>query len=69
MDTKIMDMLSLPKTTNIKNPETGEMSKNIDMWIYWSLQEGTLGIDPNLQLTNDGKMPPVIHVDTDAPLL
>ena len=64
----IWDMLSLPKTINIKNPETGEMSKNIDMWIYWSLQEGTLGIDPNLQLTNDGKMPPVIHVDTDAPL-
>ena len=65
---KLWDMLSLPKTINIKNPETGEMSKNIDMWIYWSLQEGTLGIDPNLQLTNDGKMPPVIHVDTDAPL-
>jgi len=64
----IWDMLSLPKTINIKNPETGEMTNDIDMWIYWSLQEGTLGIDPNLQLTNDGKMPPVIHVDTDAPL-
>jgi len=64
----LWDMLSLPKTINIKNLETGEMSKDIDMWIYWSLQEGTLGIDPNLQLTNDGKMPPVIHVDTDAPL-
>ena len=64
----LWDMLSLPKTINIKNPETGEMTNDIDMWIYWSLQEGTLGIDPNLQLTNDGKMPPVIHVDTDAPL-
>ena len=27
-----------------------------------------MGVDPNLQKTNDGKMPPVIHVDTDAPL-
>ena len=44
------------------------MSDDVDMWIYWSLQEGTLGVDPNLQQTNDGKMPPVIHVDTDAPL-
>ena len=34
----------------------------------WCLQEGTLGVDPKLQRTNDGKMPPVIHVDTDAPL-
>lgn len=65
---KIWDMLSLPKTLNIKNPVTGEMSNNVDMWIYWSLQEGTLGVDPALQKTNDGHMPPVIHVDTDAPL-
>ena len=66
---KIWDMLSLPKTISIKNPTTGEVTNNIDMWIYWSLQEGTLGVDPKLQITNDGKMPPVIHVDTDAPLL
>jgi glycine/D-amino acid oxidase-like deaminating enzyme len=38
------------------------------MWTYWCLEEGTLGVDPDLQKTNDGKMPPVIHVDTDAPL-
>lgn len=65
---KIWDMLSLPKTISIKNPERGEITNDIDMWIYWSLQEGTLGVDPKLQITNDGKMPPVIHVDTDAPL-
>ncbi len=40
----------------------------VPMWAYWSLQEGTLGVDPDLQKTNDGAMPPVIHVDTDAPL-
>ena len=39
------------------------------MWTYWSLQEGTLGVNPDFQQTADGKPPPVIHVDTDAPLL
>lgn len=61
-------MLELPDSISIKNPETGLVSTDIPMWVYWSLQEGTLGVDPNLQKTNDGKMPPVIHVDTDAPL-
>ncbi len=63
------DMLNMPKTIRIKNPESGEMVDNIPMWIYWSLQEGTLGVDPKLQVTNAGKMPPVIHVDIDAPLI
>jgi glycine/D-amino acid oxidase-like deaminating enzyme len=62
------DMLEMPKTISIKNPETGEMTTDVPMWVYWSLQEGTLGVDPKLQVTNDGKLPPVIHVDTDAPL-
>ncbi len=62
------DMLEMPSTISIKNPNSGELTTDIPMWIYWSLQEGTLGLDPKLQITNDGKMPPVIHVDTDAPL-
>lgn len=63
------DMLELPQKISIKNPKTGVVTDNLPMWTYWSLQEGTLGVDPDLQKTNDGKMPPVIHVDTDAPLL
>ncbi|MFK8019336.1 MAG: NAD(P)/FAD-dependent oxidoreductase [Pseudomonadales bacterium] len=62
------EMLDLPKTISIKNPDTGELTDDVPMWIYWSLQEGTLGVDPKLQKTNDGKMPPVLHIDTDAPL-
>ncbi len=62
------NMLDMPKTISILNPESGKMSNDIPMWVYWSLQEGTLGVDPNLQVSNDGKMPPVIHVDSDAPL-
>ncbi|KRO91395.1 MAG: FAD-binding oxidoreductase [Proteobacteria bacterium] len=65
---QMWDMLEMPSTISIKNLDTGIISQDIPMWVYWSLQEGTLGIDPNLQQTNEGKMPPVIHVDTDAPL-
>ena len=65
---QMWDMLEMPDTISIKNPDTGMISQDIPMWVYWSLQEGTLGVDPNLQQTNDGKMPPVIHVDTDEPL-
>jgi len=38
------------------------------MWTYWVLQEGTLKLPPDFFLTDSGEMPPVLHVDTDAPL-
>jgi methylglutamate dehydrogenase subunit A len=63
----IWEMLELPKTIHIKGPD-GTLHKDVPMWMYWSLQEGTLGVDPELQKTNDGQFPPVIHVDSDAPL-
>ncbi len=63
----VWNMLELPKTVSIKGSD-GTLHDNIPMWRYWALEEGTLGVDPDLQKTNDGKMPPVIHVDTDAPL-
>ena len=61
-------MLGLQDTVDIRNPLDNSIAKDVPMWIYWSLQEGTLGVDPKLQVTNDGKLPPVVHVDTDAPL-
>jgi glycine/D-amino acid oxidase-like deaminating enzyme len=39
-----------------------------DMWTYWSLQEGTLGVEPSFLTDNRGNPPPVVHIDTDAPL-
>ena len=63
----IWDMLELPKKISIKD-EKGNTHKDYPMWIYWFLQEGVLGVDPNLLKDNDGKMPPVIHVDSDAHL-
>jgi glycine/D-amino acid oxidase-like deaminating enzyme len=64
---EIWNMLELPKTVTIKGHD-GAVHTDIPTWRYWCLEEGTLGVDPNLQKTNDGSMPPVIHVDTDAPL-
>ena len=64
---QIWSMLDLPKTISIRGAD-GQMHDDVPMWVYWSLQEGTLGVDPDFQKTEDGKMPPVIHVDTDAPL-
>ena len=55
----IWDMLELPKKISIKD-EKGLIHKDYPMWIYWFLQEGVLGVDPNLLKDNAGKMPPVI---------
>jgi len=64
---QIWDMLGLPEAITVKGRD-GKLHENVPMWTFWSLQEGTLGVDPKLQRTNDGRMPPVIHVDTDATL-
>ena len=60
------NMLELPKTTDIKGKD-GKMHE-VEMWKYWFLQEGVLGVDKDYLKTNEGKIPPVTHVDTDAPL-
>jgi glycine/D-amino acid oxidase-like deaminating enzyme len=64
---QIWDMLALPDAVSIKGRD-GKLHDRVQMWTFWSLQEGTLGVDPDYQQTNDGKAPPVIHVDTDAAL-
>ena len=63
----IWNMLALPKQIAVKGRD-GATHEGVRMWHYMALQEGTLGVDPDFQKTNDGAMPPVIHVDTDAPL-
>ena len=63
----LWESLGLPKDISLKLQDG--TTKTVPMWVYWSLQEGTLGVDPNLQKTNDGRMPPVIHLDSDAILL
>ena len=63
----VWDMLELPREVSILDGD-GTVHDGIPTWRYWCLEEGVLGVDPDLQKTNDGGEPPVIHVDTDAPL-
>ncbi|QIE57380.1 FAD-binding oxidoreductase [Pikeienuella piscinae] len=60
-------MLGLPKQIDIRQPD-GEVVRGVDMWRYWQLEEGVLKVAPEVLSDNDGNVPPVIHVDTDAPL-
>lgn len=64
----IWNMLELPKHISVKGAD-GTTHENVNMWTYWQLEEGVLNVDPGSFMTNDGKHPPVMHVDTDAPLL
>ncbi len=61
------DMLELPKKISIRG-KGGLVHDGLDMWTYWQLEEGVLNVDPDMFKTNDGKQPPVMHVDTDATL-
>jgi len=60
-------MLDFPDTINVKGTD-GKVHPDVKMWTYWSLQEGTLGVQPSYGMDNKDRMPPVIHVDSDAPL-
>ncbi len=61
------DMLDMPKQITLKDLK-GDTHDGVDMWRFWQLEEGVLQVDPEMMMNNDGKMPPVIHVDTDATL-
>ena len=64
---RIWKMLDLPKAIAVKGRD-GKLHNDVPMWKFWCLEEGTLGVDPNMHRLNDGGFPPVLHVDTDAPL-
>jgi methylglutamate dehydrogenase subunit A len=60
-------MLGLPMTIDIRTP-SGDVARDQPMWTYWNLQEGEIAVDPQTFAAADGSAPPVIHLDTDAPL-
>lgn len=60
-------MLGMPSKITVKGLD-GQVHDDVDMWRFWQLEEGVLQVQPEMLQTNDGKVPPVIHVDTDAPL-
>ncbi len=61
-------MLDLPDTIDVRTT-SGAVVHDRPMWTYWNLQEGEVSIDPLVFATADGGPPPVIHLDTDAPLV
>jgi glycine/D-amino acid oxidase-like deaminating enzyme len=60
-------MLGLPDRIDVHTP-SGEVVRDRPMWTYWNLQEGEIEVDPLTFDTADGGAPPVVHLDTDAPL-
>jgi methylglutamate dehydrogenase subunit A len=60
-------MLGLPDHIDVAGPG-GTVHPGQRMWTYWALQEGTLEVDPGAFTTAAGGFPPVVHVDSDAPL-
>jgi glycine/D-amino acid oxidase-like deaminating enzyme len=59
--TRLWELLGLPARLEVAGAER-------EMWTYWYLQEGEIDVDPALFATNDGALPPVVHVDSHAPL-
>ena len=64
---QLWQMLEMPSHIDVHAP-TGDVAREVPMWTYWNLQEGEIAVDPKSFALPDGSMPPVIHLDTDAPL-
>jgi glycine/D-amino acid oxidase-like deaminating enzyme len=60
-------MLDLPDVISVTGRD-GRVHDRQPMWTYWALQEGTLAVDPSEFTDNAGSFPPVMHVDSSAPL-
>ncbi len=63
----LWEMLDLPATLDVHSPD-GKVARDQKMWTFWYLQEGEIAVDPLMFATADGGAPPVLHVDSDAPL-
>jgi glycine/D-amino acid oxidase-like deaminating enzyme len=59
--TRLWKLLELPSRLEVAGEER-------EMWTYWYLQEGEIDVDPAGFVTDAGALPPVIHVDSHAPL-
>jgi glycine/D-amino acid oxidase-like deaminating enzyme len=58
---RLWELLGLPRRLEVAGEER-------EMWTYWYLQEGEVDVDPGLFVTADGSVPPILHVDSHAPL-
>jgi glycine/D-amino acid oxidase-like deaminating enzyme len=63
----VWDLLGLPARLDVRQPD-GRVMANQPMWTYWYLQEGEVAVDPASFVTADGRLSPVLHIDSDQPL-
>jgi glycine/D-amino acid oxidase-like deaminating enzyme len=61
-------MLDLPAMIDIHTPD-GDVMADRPMWTFWRLAEGEIRVDPREYVTADGHTPPVVHIDSDEPLI
>jgi methylglutamate dehydrogenase subunit A len=61
-------MLDLPLKIDVLGRD-GQVHEDRDMWTFWRLAEGEVRVNPEEYVTADGKVPPVIHVDSTEPLV
>jgi methylglutamate dehydrogenase subunit A len=64
----LWEMLGLPDHLDVRRPD-GSVDEGVPMWTYWYLQEGEVRMPPSTLDTDAGEAPPVLHVDSDLPLL
>ena len=64
---RLWQMLDLPGRLDV-HTQDGDVARDQEMWTYWYLQEGEVAVDPALFATAAGELPPVLHVDSAAPL-
>jgi methylglutamate dehydrogenase subunit A len=64
---RLWAMLGLPDHLDVRHPD-GTVTGDQEMWTYWYLQEGEVDVDPRVFVTDDGALPPVLHVDSEEPL-
>ncbi len=57
-------LLDLPEEV----PDPNNQGETTALWRYLALQEGEIEINPYTHITDDGKRPPLVHVDSDVPL-
>ncbi|MCP4424359.1 MAG: FAD-binding oxidoreductase [Chloroflexi bacterium] len=64
----VWSMLGLANKIDVRTP-SGDLHKDLEMWTYWRLLEGEIRVNPQEYVTADGKIPPVIHIDSTEPLI
>jgi len=60
----LWEMLELPQEV----PDPRNPKATTELWRFLALQEGEIEVNPYIHITNDGRRPPLVHVDSDVPL-